>query len=96
MDEANKLVIPDSISWSLYSDPGSVVNNRLNVPISVPASSVMIVLSGDDLATSKYDAVFELHLIVESTYTSSAGQGLDLVDSCIIPVKKVSGGVLID
>lgn len=95
-DEVGASVSPDTLVWSLYDDEGAVVNSRDGVEISNPSSTETVLLEDDDLRSPSYDAVFYRHLVVEATYTSSTlGSGLALVDSCVIPVHKVSGQVLI-
>jgi hypothetical protein len=95
-DEDGESVSPDTLVWSLYDDEGDVVNERDSVEISDPGSTETVVLTGDDLRSPGYDKVFYRHLIIEATYTSTTfGSGLDLVDSCVIPVYKASNQVLI-
>ena len=47
-DETGAAVVPNSVTWTLVNGDGQVVNSRSAVSVT-PASSVTIVLSGDDL-----------------------------------------------
>jgi len=77
LDEDSVSVTPDSDpTWSLYDANGDVVNDRNGVTITA-ASTINIVLSGDDLALVDGDSV-ERKLLVEAVYTSSLGAGLPL------------------
>jgi hypothetical protein len=45
-------VVPNSFSWSLKNSSGRIVNGRLDVSAS-PATTVDVVLFGDDLSISE-------------------------------------------
>jgi len=77
-DEMEVPVIPGTASWSLVNELGVTVNNRLDVPITALASSVHIMLTGDDLVFA--DGCSRT-LIVKGTYDSSLGTGLSIADS---------------
>jgi hypothetical protein len=65
------------LSWTLTDEHGNIINNRNAVSIS-PATSVTIVLSGDDLAL---DSTSEIRVVtVAGTYDSSLGSGLPIKD----------------
>jgi len=74
--EDDTSVVPESITWTLTDDSGTVINDRSQVSVT-PASSVNIVLTGDDLAiggSSKKRIV-----TIEAVYNSSLyGDGLTL------------------
>lgn len=78
-DEDGNAVTPSTLKWTLTDDAGNVINSREDVSIA-PASSVDIVLSGDDLALSGYGPAFRI-LTIEGTYSSDAGSDLPLKDS---------------
>jgi hypothetical protein len=77
-DENGAPVIPESISWTLTNDVGTVINSRTSVDIAVPAASVDIVLSGEDL---DYTDGAARVLTVNAVYDSSLGSNLPLKDS---------------
>lgn len=72
-DEAGTPVIPGAAAWTLTSTDGTVINGRQDVAIA-PATSVAIVLSGDDLVVGSYGTT--RLVLVEYTYTSSYGSNL--------------------
>jgi uncharacterized phiE125 gp8 family phage protein len=80
-DEAGDAVTPnDPTVWSLTDSEGNTINSRADVAIT-EASSVDIVLSGDDLAaTGVYDDGIRI-VTVEGDYDSDAGNGLPLNQS---------------
>ena len=79
-DEDGVAAIPTAIQWTLKDGDMVVVNDRVNVAVAVPASSINIVLYEDDLAMNDTDAEYEVrYLIVAATYNSTLGTGLPLV-----------------
>lgn len=78
-DEDGSAVTPASaVVWRLLDDKG----NELSNGSESAAASVDIVLTGSDLAIS--NTTRELHwltLVVATTYNSSLGSGLALVDT---------------
>ena len=63
---------PDDVRWSLYTAAGAVVNSRQSVT-ETPATEIVIVLSGDDLAI--FDADRSLarevwRIVIEGSYES--------------------------
>ena len=77
-DEDGDAVTPNLIVWSLTDDDGAAINARSDVAVAVPAASIDIVLSGDDLKYS--DGPIRV-LTVEATYDSTLGTDLPLRDS---------------
>lgn len=78
-DEAGAAVAPNSgLSWTLTDVVGNVVNSRSAVAIS-PATTITIVLHGDDLAVADAYRDNRRLLTIEGTYTSSLGI-LEIVD----------------
>jgi len=88
-DESGNAVSPDTMTWTLTDEDGSVVNEREDVTISDPSSSENILLQGDDLAVDGNDPVKRI-VTFEGTYTSAEfGAGLPLIDEStftIIPI----------
>lgn len=76
-NEDEDAVTPSAITWTLTDGSGAVVNSRSDVSVVTPASTINIVLSGDDLAVTGYTGQ-ERILTVEATYTSALGSGLPL------------------
>ena len=79
-DAAGAAVTPDTLTWTLSTTAGTIINSRSNV-VATPALSVRVVLSGDDLAlqTGETDVARRL-VTVHATYTSTEGSGLPLRD----------------
>ena len=77
-DETNSLMTPDSVQWTLTDRDGDVINDREDIVIDEGdlASTMVIVLSGNDLAD--HPSGEGRILFVESTFTSSLGSGLPL------------------
>lgn len=88
-DEDGDPVVPTSIKWTLTDDEGGIVNAREDVAIAVPAATVEIVLSGDDLP-SPGDQMRSVYLTVEATYDSALGSGLPLKGQCRIEVRPLA------
>jgi len=93
-DEDGDAVTPDSITWSLTDNDGSIINGREDVSIAVPAASNDIVLSGDDLAIqSSESGTARRWLILEAVYDSDIGANLPLKDDAVFVItdlKKVT------
>lgn len=65
------LVTPNNdITWTLTDKNGNVVNSRTAVAAGTPATSITIVLKGDDLALSATYVGRIRYLLVECTYNS--------------------------
>lgn len=65
------LVTPNNnITWTLTDKNGTVVNSRTAVAAGTPATSITIVLTGDDLALSTAYVGRVRYLLVECTYNS--------------------------
>lgn len=83
-DEDNDLVVPNSITWTLSNKGGIVINDRGDVNVETPSSSIDIVLSGDDLALLSGEAGaenVERRLTIEAVYDSERADNLPLRDS---------------
>ena len=75
-DSDGALVVPKSATWTLSDGDNAVVNSRSEVPISPLASTVHIVLHGDDLALP-VPRERTRRVLVEAIY-DSATYGIDL------------------
>ncbi len=68
-DEDGAAVVPNAgLVWSLTDANGTIVNSREDVTLT-PASSVVIKLTGDDLAIAD-DDLRERRLVIAGTYAS--------------------------
>lgn len=86
-DEAGDLVVPTSIAWTLTDSAAAVINSRSAVSVT-PASTINIVLSGDDLALASSDRKRILYL--NAAYNSSYGSGLALRDEIIFEIEPLT------
>lgn len=90
-DEANQLVTPTAITWSLTDGDGNVVNSR-NAAAVAPAEQVTVVLSGDDLALSAGDDG-RRQVVIRATYDGTLGDDLPIVGLIEFTVRNVPGVV---
>jgi len=80
-DEDGDAVTPESpLTWTMKDFAGTVVNSREDIALT-PASSVDIVLSGDDLQALGADDNGIRDVFIEGTYDSDVGAGLSLNNS---------------
>ena len=85
-DESGNAVAPDTMTWTLTDEDGSVMNSREDEVIAAPSSTESILLQGDDLAVNGNDPV-ERIVTFEGTYTSADfGAGLPLVDDSVFTI----------
>ena len=84
LDEDGNQVTPNDITWTLTNGNGAVVNGRSNVS-ATPASTITIVLSGDDLDVDVYGTRRVLHVLAH--YDSSLGTGLPLAEDIVFDVE---------
>ena len=89
-DQDGSPIIPnDGLTWSLSEKNGTPVNNRIDVPLS-SAASVIIVLSGDDLALPGGYPV-RRYVTIEGTYNSLLGSELALKDEVSFQIENLVG-----
>lgn len=87
-DEDGNAATPSAITWTLTDENGTIINDREDVAVAVPASSIDVALSGDDLAMQSGetgDSVFRI-FTAEWTYSSDLGAGLPGKDSLKFPL----------
>lgn len=84
-DEDGNAVVPNTVTWSLTSPTGTIINSRENVS-ATPAATVNIVLKGNDLLVA--DGLSRL-LTITAAYDSSLGTGLPLIESCIFHLENL-------
>ena len=85
------VVTPQSATWTLTDAAGNVVNSRSAVSIT-PASTIVVVLSGNDLSITAGDDGRRA-LLLEWVYDSSLGRdlpGKEVVYFTITPLGGVS------
>lgn len=70
-DEDGDSVVPNSLKYSVLDESKEVVNSQQDISIS-PASSIEVVLSGDNLPAGK------LYWVIDGEYDSSVGSNLPL------------------
>ncbi len=88
-DADDSAVTPTSITWTLMDVGADVINERENVVIT-PASTVSIVLTGDDLGITEEGGEVKRIITVSAIYTSETyGVGLSLKGSAIFTVKNL-------
>lgn len=75
VDETGAAVTPSAMTWTLTDRAGDVVNSRSAVSVT-PGTSVAIVLSGADLQIGPTFHDNRRELLIEYTYSSSAGSNL--------------------
>jgi hypothetical protein len=86
-DEENTDVIPKSIIWSLYDSQKNVINDRENISIVNLASTIDIVLHGDD--TDLLDSDYPLRILkVSAIYDSELEDSLELEEELTFKIIK--------
>lgn len=93
-DEDGAAVVPGTVTWTLMDSDGTVINSREDVS-ATPASSVDVVLSGDDLQVLSGETANEVKrvFLVEYVYDSNAGNNLPGKDHAIFVLENLTGVV---
>jgi hypothetical protein len=79
LDEDDLPVTPVSINWTLTTLDGVIVNDRNKVDVAAPASTVALVLSGNDLKLLEHTTSFSWRLLtIKASYNSDLAPGLPL------------------
>lgn len=90
-DENGVPLTPNSgLTWSLVDTLGVIVNSRQDVAIAA-ASTITVVLSGNDLALSSTLLSTWRKLLVEGTYNSSLGSNLPLRQEVTFNIEPLAG-----
>lgn len=90
-DEDDNAITPATIAWTLMNGKDEIVNSREDVSATA-ATSIDIVLTGDDLAMPDEGAPWRF-VTLEYTYNSSAGTGIpgkQLIGFEILPLAAVT------
>ena len=89
-DQEGSPITPNAgLTWSLKEKDGTPVNNKTDVPLD-SAPSVIIVLSGDDLALNAGYPV-ERYVTIQGTYNSILGSDLSLIDEVSFQIENLVG-----
>lgn len=91
LDDASAAVTPSAATWTLTDTDGRIVNSRENVAITGLSTSNAIVLSGADLALPSTLNGPQRVLLVEYTYSSSAGSDLPGKAQCVFTIEDLVG-----
>lgn len=88
-DEADELITPTAVNWTLTDGDGNVVNDRAAIDVA-PANQVTVVLSGDDLALAAGDDG-RRQVVFRATYDGNLGDDLPIVGVLEFTVRNVPG-----
>jgi len=98
-DEDDNPVTPSTMTWTLSDADGTTINSRADIVYTVDkgtgsggtlASSMEIVLNGNDLAISDDSNTTERRILtIEGTYNSDAGTGLPYKSRCTFLVENL-------
>lgn len=75
--------------WTLTDGNGNIVNDREDVAL-IEATSIDIVLSGDDLAVLAGETQTRI-LLIEGTYDSALGSDLPIRDEATFEITNLTG-----
>jgi hypothetical protein len=90
LDEDGVAVVPNAASWSLTREDRVTIVNGREEEVITPASEVIIVLQGDDLASLNEKPLEWRYLVIEGTYNSTLGTDLPLKDHLKFPVVNIA------
>jgi hypothetical protein len=89
-DEAGTPVIPTKITWSLTDLDGTIINNRDQVEVETPDSSIDIVLNENDTLCLIEGSNKEHRVItVYCEYNSDLGNGLTMYKEGKLAIKNL-------
>ena len=83
-NELGEAVTPKSITWTLTNTRGVVINDLEDVSVALPAATINIVLTGDDLMIGTYGG--KRIITICSVYDSIYGSDLLLKDCGLFDV----------
>lgn len=94
-DENDEATTPTAMVWSLTTTTGTIINSRDQVAVDPGdlASTISIVLSGDDLAMQSGETSYRFVkrlFIVEATYNSDLGNDLPINDDAEFTLKNLN------
>ena len=90
-DEDGDPVVPTSITWTLTDSSGTVINDREDEVVAVPAPSIDIVLSGNDLVVQSGETASKVsrRLLIEAVVDTDAGSNLPIKDEVIFVIENL-------
>ena len=86
-DEDGTPEAPGTLSWTLTTSAGVIVNSREDVEVVSPTANEDIVLYGDDLAILGTTDNRIRILTLQGTYDSVLGSNLPINDSCTFMIQ---------
>lgn len=89
-DEADELITPSAIVWSLTDGDGNVLNERDELPVTPTANTITIVLSGDDLAMPAGDDG-RRQVVIRAVYDGNLGDDLPITGLIEFTIRNVPG-----
>lgn len=89
-DEADELITPTAITWSLTDGDGNVLNERDELAVTPPANTITVVLAGDDLAMAAGDDG-RRQVVIRATYDGDLGDDLPITGLIEFTVRNVPG-----
>lgn len=90
-DDADLPVAPTTLTWTLTDLSGNVINSRSAISATPTASTMKIVLSGNDLALVSTAPNNTRAVLFEGVYNSSAGSNLPLRDQVQFQIEDLAG-----
>src|SRR3990172_4773823 len=87
-DENGDPLTPNTLTWTLTDLAGNVINERAGVEITTPASTVTVVLSGDDLALPERAAPIRV-VTLEGTYDGDLRSDLPLKEEVVFTIRNL-------
>jgi len=92
-DENGNAVIPnaDTVTWTLTDTEGTVINSREKEAVA-SASSIEIVLTGDDLSiqSGETSKTVKRRFLIEARFDSDLGSDLYLKDECEFAIRNLA------
>ena len=89
-DEDGTAMAPVSLTWTLAAEDGEVINSRYRQNVTPLATTVYIVLSGNDLQLIDRRNTYENRiLLLEGTYNSTYGTGLPFKKEILFRVRNL-------
>ena len=88
-DKDGDVITPTSITWTLKDEEGNIINSREDEVVTPPASSVTILLKGDDLPC--VGSLERLIIYFNAEYTDDVTSNVPIKNSQLIIVSDSDG-----
>jgi len=88
-DENGDPLTPNTLTWTLTNLAGNVINERAGIEFATPASTVTVVLTGDDLALPERADPLRV-VTLEGTYDSDLGNDLPLKEEVQFTIRNLA------